>query len=278
MVPALAADVRQITLSVSLVRGKNHTTRSIQKGKFLRTPRDTCKSLTRRSYVEMLENQQAQLVSGLQELYRRLQAGETWDGPTLKETSRGAPLTHEILEHLGALKQDNVQSSGAFEENLEALQSKLLANGAGFMQREMSFDASSNASQSPMFEPATMHKAPQFSNPWSLNHFPPTPPFNSPRPSLVKTSSPLKAQMPMSMPQYTSNGSWAAEPSEFTDSMDFNMACDSPTEFDIHTMHTSTQMFFDPSGMAINPCLTMKDGWSNQDEQMNRYFQGGVFT
>lgn len=234
--------------------------------------------LTGCSYVEMLENQQAQLVAGLQELYRRLQAGETWDGPVLKETSRGTPLTHEILEHLGALKQDNVQSPGAFEENLEALQSKLLANGAGFMQRELSFDAASNASQSPMFEPATISKAPHFSNPWSLNHFPPTPPFGSPRPSLVKTSSPLKSQIPSTTTQYMNSSPWMAEPVELTDSMDFNMACDSPTEMDIHAMHASAQMYFDPSGMAINPCLTMKDGWNNQDDQMQRYFQGGIFT
>lgn len=225
----------------------------------------------------MLENQQAQLVTGLQELYRRLQAGENWDGPALKESSRGTPLTHEILEHLGALKQDNAQSSPAFEENLEVLQNNLLANGAGFMQREMSFDANSEAAQSPMFEPVLPNKAQHFSNPWSLNHFPPTPPFGSPRPSVVKASSPLKPQVPTTTSHYVSSP-WIAESSELSDTMDFNMTCDSPADFDIHSMQAATQMYFDPSGMAINPCLTMKDGWNTQDEQMNRYFQSGIFT
>lgn len=60
-------------------------------------------ALTTPSYVEMLKSQQSQLVTGLQELYRRSQCGEGWTGPALKETVKGTPLTHDILQHLGAL-------------------------------------------------------------------------------------------------------------------------------------------------------------------------------
>lgn len=52
-------------------------------------------SLPRASCVEMLENQQAQLVTGFQELYKRTQRGQGWIGRPLKETSRGR-LSHTI--------------------------------------------------------------------------------------------------------------------------------------------------------------------------------------
>ena len=86
----------------------------------------------------MLESQQGQLVAGLQELYRRLQSGEGWTGAPLKESTKGAPLTHEILERLGALKHDNHYHDEPFEENLDLLQHRLLSNGSGIMQRGMS--------------------------------------------------------------------------------------------------------------------------------------------
>ncbi|KIW75101.1 hypothetical protein Z517_11872 [Fonsecaea pedrosoi CBS 271.37] len=90
-----------------------------------------------KGYVEMLESQQAQLVAGLQELYKRMQNGQGWTGAPLKESANGVPLTHDILERLGALKQDG-HSSDVFEEDLTVLQQKLIADGAGFMQRQPS--------------------------------------------------------------------------------------------------------------------------------------------
>lgn len=55
-----------------------------------------------KGYVEMLENQQDQLVWGLQEMYHRLHKASLWDDEPLEE-SGGQPLTHGILAALGVL-------------------------------------------------------------------------------------------------------------------------------------------------------------------------------
>jgi len=49
-----------------------------------------------KGYVEMLEEQQTVLVSGLQRMYKQLKCARLWTGPTLAEID-GHPLTHEIL-------------------------------------------------------------------------------------------------------------------------------------------------------------------------------------
>ncbi|KAJ9655842.1 Fluconazole resistance protein 1 [Neophaeococcomyces mojaviensis] len=230
-----------------------------------------------KGYVEMLEHQQLQLVAGLQELYRRLKAGEGWTGSPLKETTRGTPLTHDILESLGALKQDNHASSDHFEDNLESLQSRLLATGASFMQRELSFDANSEADQSPIFESVSHHQIPTFTNPFAMNRFPPTPPMGSPHPSIIKTTSRLRTQLQTTTAPST-DMSWRAEPYEFINDIDFNMSYESPvTSVNLQAMNMTAQMYHDSTGMGINPCLTMKD-WQPQDDQIQHYFQNGVFT
>ena len=223
----------------------------------------------------MLENQQLQLVQGLQELYRRVKTGDGWTGAPLKETN-GTPLTHDILERLGALRQEGQADNVYFEEDFGVLQSRLLARGSGYMQREMSFDTTSEADQSPMFESAA-HFKPTFTNPFA-GHFPPTPPMGSPHPSLLKTRSPLKSQMNTSAPQFTHQTQWQAEPLE-TDGMEFNY--ESPS-FDANMQvmmaaQMSSQIFQDSTGTAINPCMTMKN-WQGPDDNMQQYFQGGIYT
>lgn len=225
-----------------------------------------------KGYVEMLETQQAQLVSGLQELYKRIQSGEGWPGAPLKESKKGAPLTHEILERLGALKQDG-HTDDYFEENLDILQRKLLADGASFT-RGMSFDTGSDIDQSPIFEPLPHPKASHFSNPWTMSHLPPTPPTNSPRPSLVKTSSPLKSEIPTPISQMSEESPIFMEPSELPEVMDFNMSFQAPMDF---SNMQAMQGFYDPTRMIINPCLTMKDDWYQHDNHMAQYFNGGTF-
>jgi hypothetical protein len=83
----------------------------------------------------MLEQQQAQLVIGLQRLYKKTMKGELWPGPPLKEAYHGNPLTHEILERLGALKQDNYTGSESFQENLSQTEQRLHANEGFSLQR-----------------------------------------------------------------------------------------------------------------------------------------------
>ncbi|KAL2046311.1 hypothetical protein N7G274_001758 [Stereocaulon virgatum] len=63
------------------------------------------KIVFRKGYVQMLERQHTQLIAGLQELYRRIQAGESF--PALELGHHGQPFTHKILESLGALQGDD---------------------------------------------------------------------------------------------------------------------------------------------------------------------------
>lgn len=66
----------------------------------------------------MLEQQQAWLVHGLRELYRRITTGEAWPGDLLEPESNGHPLTHDLLARLGAL---NHSMGDRFEENPDYL-------------------------------------------------------------------------------------------------------------------------------------------------------------
>ena len=116
----------------------------------------------------MLEQQQGQLVSGLQEMYRRLLAGQSWSGPALSEAN-GHPLTHDILAALNLLEQkhDGSGDMEVFEEDCDNLQKKLLADGAGYMRRRGSFSSESEHSQhgshrSPPQTTPTTAKAPVF--------------------------------------------------------------------------------------------------------------------
>ncbi|KIW02917.1 uncharacterized protein PV09_05963 [Verruconis gallopava] len=104
-------DAEQTTPYAFLVNERKHMTKSIQK--------------------EMLEQQQSQLVSGLREMYRKLQMGETWPGAPLKESHGGFPLTHDILERLQVLhSSDSPMKNEVFEDDLDALQERCMrANG-----------------------------------------------------------------------------------------------------------------------------------------------------
>lgn len=213
----------------------------------------------------MLENQQAQLVTGLQELYKRMQNGQGWTGSPLKESTAGVPLTHDILERLGALKQDGHNTTDAFEEDLNALQQRLIANGASMMQREASHDGSSESAPSPAYEPVP--QKPHFTNPFALNQYPPTPPNQSPYPQAARAAIPPKANT-YPQPSAHSNLSWATAAPDFDDGMDFINQYDSPmVDAGMDMSQFPPHMFQDAS--AINPFYTMKD-WSGQDD-LQRY-------
>jgi hypothetical protein len=106
----------------------------------------------------MLEQQQGQLVSGLQELYRRLLAGQAWNGTALSE-SNGHPLTHDILAALNLLeiKRDGRSDAETFEEDCQKLQAKFIANGAPFIERRGSFSSDSDHSRPGR---STVHRMP----------------------------------------------------------------------------------------------------------------------
>lgn len=210
----------------------------------------------------MLESQQAQLVMGLQELYKRTQNGQGWLGSPLKETSHGAPLTHDILERLGALKQDGHATGEVFEEDLGAMQQRLIANGAGYMQREASSDGSSDVAQSPMFEQFSQ-KVPLFTDPFAIHQLPPTPPNNSPYPQSARTVAPTKPQSfshqrteQIGMnPALLQRQTWAPSHGGFDDNMDFINRFDAPMSFDI--MSPQLQQMQAPLG-TINPSMAMR--------------------
>ena len=117
-----------------------------------------------KGYVEMLEQQQGQLVAGLQEMYRRLQTAQGWNGPDLPEAT-GHPLTHDILAALDLLesKHDDSGEFETFEEDFDTLQSKLVASGASFTQRRGSFSSDSEHSHHGHTRSAS-HDTPKLSN------------------------------------------------------------------------------------------------------------------
>ncbi|KAK5077451.1 Fluconazole resistance protein 1 [Exophiala xenobiotica] len=201
-------------------------------------------------YGEMLESQQAQLIAGLRELYRRIQNGQGWVGEPLKERAGGTPLTHDILEALGALKQGGHISRGSLEENQKALQQELLANGVGFMQRETLFDTDSETDQPSQYGQLT-HKAPSFANPFQVTLFPPTPPKLSPYPSSAHTAPPLKSWVPV---EFAQPQQLLTLTPEFGESM--CSVYDNSSDMSISAMINTNQMFQEQT--AINPCMTTK--------------------
>lgn len=153
-----------------------------------------------KGYVEMLESQQGQLVTGLQELYRRLVEGRRWEGPALSESS-GHPLTHDILAALNLLEPSHEESSdaGMFEEDCQKLQSRLWADGAGYARSGGSLSSESDLSpQTPTKISArstpTTAKGPIFQNNMALN-LSPSPLAQSPT-SIQRQTYPSTQQAP----------------------------------------------------------------------------------
>ena len=133
----------------------------------------------------MLEQQQSQLVSGLQEMYRRLREGQRWHGPLLSE-STGHPLTHDILAALDLLevKHDGSGEPEDFEEDPGKLQSKLFRAGAPCMRRKSSISSESDRSQharngSTTANTPTTLKSPIFRDSFTFNDSP-SPAYQTP--------------------------------------------------------------------------------------------------
>ncbi|KAK2812176.1 hypothetical protein FQN50_001533 [Emmonsiellopsis sp. PD_5] len=80
-----------------------------------------------KGYTETLERQQKQLVKGLQTLYDIVNNGGEFPGGPLEKHVEGLhPYTHDILERLGALKLDEDDDEGPFEEDLNRLDQSLM--------------------------------------------------------------------------------------------------------------------------------------------------------
>lgn len=208
-----------------------------------------------KGYVEMLEQQQTQLVSGLRELYTRLQNGQGWPGAPLLESQGGHPLTHDILERLDLLHPSadgNINYDG-FEEDCNRMQQRLLERGARYLQRRDSVSSDSDhghaSSPSSYNGTPTTHSAP-FSDAFARNNAPPTPPMNSPFPRQSQITSTMKSETPFGAPTYMRTGldnnlirsSWPVDPPMMDDStMDYKYL----SNFD--------PMTFDPNNMVLEP-------------------------
>lgn len=156
----------------------------------------------------MLEQQQAQLVAGLRELYRRLNTGDSWPGATLQDASNGYPLTHDILERLDLLhmQTENHGVTDGFEDDTELMQRRLIESGASLVRRRGSMSSNSDHSHehdhhSPLsYDTPTSARSSQFSDAFPGHRAPPTPPghTSSPftRPSQMHNVKPVGTTFP----------------------------------------------------------------------------------
>ena len=121
----------------------------------------------------MLEQQQQQLVSGLQKLYDIVINERGWKGVPLKTLTNGYPLTHDILERLRVPKTDSyIDIEGGFDEDLEALPKSPATNGNGARKGSTDSDYHSQTPYPDPSSPEAFFTGLQFSH---LNRLPPTP-------------------------------------------------------------------------------------------------------
>lgn len=227
----------------------------------------------------MLEEQQAQLVAGLQELYRRTQNGQGWLGAPLKESTHGVPLTHDILERLGAFKSGRSKAEPKhFEEDLSSLQQRLLANGAGFMRRSPS-DSGSDSGLSHGFDQGPQ-KVP-FTDTFSPGKLPPTPPTHTPFPQGTSSDLLLKRHTENGASSFQKNGNgrppqrqvWVASDLALNEHIDLLNQYNSSIELDpVPNAFGALEM---PMG-TIAPYLSMRD-W-NHDVDFQSYFSSASLS
>lgn len=153
-----------------------------------------------KGYVEMLEQQQTQLVSGLKEMYHRLQKVSAWEGPSLDESS-GQPLTHDILSALNLLesKHDDSGEVEVFEEDCDKLQSRMVSEGASFVHRRGSISSDSDHSHHDRPKTASTRNATPMRHRQAL--FKESFNFGSASPSPL-AQSPIPRSKPVAQPQY----------------------------------------------------------------------------
>lgn len=237
-------------------------------------------------YVEMLEQQQAQLVAGLRELYTRLQTGQGWPGQPLREASGGHPLTHDILERLDLLHgtSENGGNYEGFEEDCSRMQHKLLERGAPLSRRRESTSSDSEhghaSSPSSYSGTPTMKQFP-FRDPFARNNAPPTPPMNSPFPRQSQMTTPLKQESPMLAATYMNTGAldpsalsraWLNDPMIMEDPMDFSKPL---SGFENFNASFDQVMMVDP--IYMNPNDPMMPDWnSTADLDFNSFIQNPV--
>lgn len=215
----------------------------------------------------MLEQQQSQLVAGLQETYRRLLNAQIWPGAPLAEHN-GNPLTHDILAGLNLLemKQDGSGELEEFEEDCQKLQQRLVSNGAPYVGRRGSFSSESdhdpshhharNSSRSSLHgTPSSSQAQSLFAENWKFEpspspvHQSPTCNMAKPRPSIKP--SPLSNES-ANRDDFYSSPAWPAAFPDQSLRPSFNLQL--PTAHDnlISNWTQSADHSFDNDGQAIS--------------------------
>jgi hypothetical protein len=116
-------------------------------------------------------------------MYKRMVSSGVWEGPILKESLHGGPLTHDILEKLGVLKRDREGNTEYFEDDPEMIRASLFAHGAQAMQRQgseisrSSSDRDPSAFNSPAFNNANLGPGYSRFGDYDISQTPPTPPM-----------------------------------------------------------------------------------------------------
>lgn len=230
-----------------------------------------------KGYVEMLEQQQAQLVAGLRELYSRLQTGQGWPGQPLQEAQGGHPLTHDILERLDLLHPTGEGASNyeGFEEDCSRMQQRLLERGAGFIHRRGSISSDSehgHGSSSSSYGGTPTTKSVPFNDPFARNNAPPTPPMNSPFPRQSQISSTMKPDVSFASSNFIRTGldpssilrpTWNSEPAMMEDScMDFKYL----NTFDALNTYDPNAMSLDPFAMNTSSTGPMMPDWNDPND------------
>ena len=212
------------------------------------------------SYVEMLEQQQNQLISGLQELYALVISSASWKGAPLKESVNGHPLTHDILERLGVLKVDLNVGTEAFEEDLDVLRQRLMLETNTEIPPHRRSPSSDNQSHVSFPEVASPRQ--YFGDSFhTRRQFPPTPPSQSPNEEQPYTFNPIDCHNQL-------DGSAGLDPSVL-------QSHPPPISHQQSTMYEESLDFlnfdlpphFDPSNPlqeSINPSLSMPP-WLHDD-------------
>jgi hypothetical protein len=205
--------------------------------------------LTSIRYVEMLEQQQAQLVTGLRELYRRLQAGEEWPGERLREYHGGHPLTHDILERLDLLHASNdapIKHEG-FDEDLAQLQRRCMRENASPSRRRRSPSEESEPGLTSSESSHGMSSPTQsmsFIESFSQKNSPQTPSLESPFLQPSRTYLPTKSQQ-YTMPSMNQGG--AINPMQLLEAQQWMGTQQSSLEqMDIDAFSYNSPMSYDP--------------------------------
>lgn len=204
-------------------------------------------------YVEMLEQQQQQLVNGLQELYDIVVTNRGWKGSLLKDSTNGRPLTHDILERLGALKLESSVEVERFEEDLDVLRQKIALDEAGSPRNcsaDMDFQSQTSFPECSSPKPVSNDLFPIFTS------FPPTPPILSltEQASLSYVSSPNRPHPAMGVDPSTLHSprqSWAPSQSATCDEgLDF-LRFEMPSDFvGLHSMQEPAN-----HGLPLSPWM-----------------------